>query len=334
MTQTAERPRTRRWKGPVVGIAVVACLVAIAVFAPGIFADPLPTRLQDGLTLSLSVLIEALPFVMLGVVLSIVMQVWVPSGVIERIMPRAAWARRAVLSLVGMVIPVCECGNVPFARGLIMRGVGPADTLAFLVAAPIVNPIVIITTHQAFGFDDGILIARLVGGYLIANLVGWLYSRHPDPQALLTGRFAQTCETASHDHSSRATRTVAQFVVELRAVMPALVIGSAVAGAVQVLVPRSLLVAIGSNPVLSIVAMVLLAITVAICSNVDAFFALSFAATFSPGSLVAFLLVGPVVDLKMMALMRTTYTTRVIAGIVAVVILTAVAIGIGVNLVV
>ena len=116
--------------------------------------------------------------------------------------------------------------------------------------------------------------------------------------------------------------------------MPALVIGSAVAGAVQVLVPRSLLVAIGSNPVLSIVAMVLLAITVAICSNVDAFFALSFAATFSPGFLVAFLLVGPVVDLKMMALMRTTYTTRVIAGIVAVVILTAVAIGIGVNLVV
>jgi len=328
-------PRTTRRTLPAValGAGLLVALSLLAVFAPGLFDDPLPTRLQDGLTLALSVLIEALPFVLLGVVLSIAVQVWVPQGVIERILPRAGWARRAVLSLVGMFVPVCECGNVPFARGLMMRGVGPADTLAFLVAAPIVNPIVIITTHQAFGFDDGILVARIIGGYLIANLVGWLYSRHPDPQAMLTERFSRACEIAAHDHSARTKRSLAQFVVELRAVMPALVIGSALAGAVQVLVPRSVLVAIGSNPVLSIVAMVLLAITVAICSNVDAFFALSFAATFSPGSLVAFLLVGPVVDLKMMALLRTTFTTRVIAGLVVVVVLASVAIGIGVNLV-
>ena len=96
-------------------------------------------------------------------------------------MPRRAWARRAVLSLLGMLVPVCECGNVPFARGLLMRGFTVPETLTFLIAAPIVNPIVIITTHQAFGFSDGILIARLIGGYAIANLIGWLYSRHPDP---------------------------------------------------------------------------------------------------------------------------------------------------------
>ncbi len=325
---------TRRVAGPAVGLGLAAALFAVAVFVPSLFADPLPVRLQDGLTLTISVLVEALPFVVLGVVLSIAVQVWVPSGVVERILPRSGWARRAVLSLVGMVIPVCECGNVPFARGLMMRGVGPADTLAFLVAAPIVNPIVIITTHQAFGFDGGILVARLVGGYLIANLVGWLYSRHPDPASLITERFGEACEAARDDSGSRGRRTLAQFVVELRAVMPALVIGSAVAGAVQVLVPRSLLVAIGSNPVLSIAAMVLLAITVAICSNVDAFFALSFASTFSSGSLVAFLLVGPVVDLKMIALLRTTFPTRVIAGLVAVVILAACGIAIGVNLLV
>ena len=259
-------------------------------------------------------------------------QVWLPDGVIERILPRAGWARRAVLSLLGMFIPVCECGNVPFARGLLMRGLGPADALAFLVAAPIVNPIVILTTHQAFGWDGGILVARLLGGYAIANLIGWLYSRHPDPQRMLTERFAQTCEIVTHEPGSRVRRSIAQLVVELRAVMPALVIGSALAGAVQVLVPRSALVAIGSNPVLSIVAMVLLAMTVAICSNVDAFFALSFASTFSPGSLVAFLLVGPLVDVKMLALLRTTFTTRVLAGIVVVVLLASFAIGIGVNL--
>ena len=100
------------------------------------------------------------------------------------------------------------------------------------------------------------------------------------------------------------------------------------------LIPRDMLLAIGANPVLSIVAMMALAMTVAICSNVDAFFALSFASTFSSGALVAFLLVGPLVDVKMLALMRTTFTARTLLGIVGVVVASAFAIGIGVNVLV
>ena len=339
MTDAAPRPsaqaRTLLWLG--VGVAVVAGLFLIDWLAPTLFPASLSTRAQDGLTLAVSVLIESLPFVALGVVLSIVVQVWVPPGVIERWMPRRAWARRAVLSLLGMIVPVCECGNVPFARGLLMRGFSVPETLTFLIAAPIVNPIVIITTHQAFGYSDGILVARLLGGYAIANLIGWLYSRHPSPDALLTDRFRDTCALRqAHEpgvgNRRRWNRTIAQFVVELRAVMPALVIGSALAGAVQVLIPREALVAIGSNPALSIVAMMVLAMVVSICSNVDSFFALSFASTFTPGSIVAFLLVGPIVDVKMLALMRTTFTWRTLGGIVVVVVLAAFAIGTAVNL--
>ena len=332
-TTVVARPRvSKAWVAVGIGVLVIAGLFLIDAFAPAFFAASLPTRAQDGLTLAISVLIESLPFVALGVVLSIVVQVWVPPGVIERWMPRRAWARRMVLSLLGMVVPVCECGNVPFARGLLMRGFSVPETLTFLIAAPIVNPIVIITTHQAFGFSDGILIARLLGGYAIANLIGWLYSRHPDPDGLLTDRFRATCELVVHEPGGRGRRSLAQFVIELRAVMPALVIGSALAGAVQVLIPREALLAIGSNPALSIVAMIALAMVVSICSNVDAFFALSFASTFTPGSIVAFLLVGPLVDIKMLALMRTTFTTRTLAGIVVVVILSAFAIGSVVNL--
>jgi uncharacterized membrane protein YraQ (UPF0718 family) len=318
------------WAG--VGVAVVLALFAIDLLLPSLYPLSLSTRAQDGLTLAISVLIESLPFIALGVVLSIVVQVWVPPGVIERWLPRAAWARRAVLSLLGMLIPVCECGNVPFARGLLMRGFSVPETMTFLIAAPIVNPIVIITTHAAFGFDDGILIARLVGGYAIANLIGWLYSLHRDPDGLLTERFRETCELVAHEPGGRVRRSLAQFVVELRAVMPALIIGSAIAGAVQVLVPRETLLAIGSDPALSIVAMIALAMVVSICSNVDSFFALSFASTFTPGSIVAFLLVGPLVDVKMLALLRTTFTTRTLAGVVVVVVLSAFAIATGVNL--
>nr|WP_310023134.1 permease [Microbacterium resistens] len=314
-----------------IGLAVVAALIVVDVVAPTLFQASLPSRVQDGLTLSLSVLFEALPFVVLGVLLSIVVQVWLPAGLIEKVLPTAGWARRAVLSLLGMLIPVCECGNVPFARGLMMRGLAPAEALTFLMAAPIVNPIVILTTHAAFGWDGGILVARLVGGYLIANLIGWIYSRHPSPDGLLTQHFIDTCDRVTHEHGTPVRRSLTQFLVELRAVMPALIIGSALAGAVQVLVPRDALLAIGSNPVFSIVAMIALAITVAICSNVDAFFALSFASTFSSGAIIAFLLVGPLVDIKMIALLRTTFRARTLAGIVGVVILAAFGIGIGVN---
>ncbi len=326
-----DRPRRSPVWGLVAGLVVLAVLVGIELFAPSLFEVSLPHRVQDGLTLSLSVLFEAMPFIVLGVLLSILVQVWLPPDLIHRWLPRRAWARRAVLALLGMLIPVCECGNVPFARGLMMRGLNPAEAMTFLMAAPIVNPIVIVTTHAAFGWDAGILIARLAGGYLIANLIGWIYSRHPDPDALLTERFVATCERVALTPGTPMRRSLTQFLIELRAVMPALVIGSALAGAVQVLIPRDALLAIGSNPVLSIVAMMALAMVVAICSNVDAFFALSFAATFSPGAIVAFLLVGPLVDIKMLALMRTTFTARTLAGVVAVVLLSAFAIGIGVN---
>lgn len=325
-------PRGRRALLVAAGVLVVGALIGVALLSPG---PALPTRLQDGLTLSISVLIESMPFVILGVLLSIVVQVWVPPGAIERWMPRRAWARRLVLSLLGMLVPVCECGNVPFARGLMMRGFTVPETLTFLIAAPIVNPIVIITTHQAFGFDDGILVARLLGGFAVANLIGWLYSRHPDPGALLTDRFAASCavaQDAGAERPGRGRQSLAQFVVELRAVMPALVIGSALAGAVQVLVPRDALLAIGSNPALSIVAMICLAMIVSICSNVDSFFALSFASTFTPGSIVAFLLVGPLVDVKMLALLRTTFRSKVLVGLVVIVLLFAVAVGSVVNL--
>lgn len=316
-----------------IGVGIVAVLVLIDQLAPSVFAASLPTRAQDGLTLAVSVLIEALPWVILGVVLSIVVQVWLPADAVQRWLPRNAWGRRAVLSLLGMFIPVCECGNVPFARGLMMRGLAPAEAMTFLIAAPIVNPIVILTTHAAFGWDGGILVARLVGGYLIANLIGWIYSRHPDQQSMLTERFVATCEHVAHEPGTPVRRSLTQFLIELRAVMPALVIGSALAGAVQVLVPRDVLLAVGSNPVLSILAMVALAMTVAICSNVDAFFALSFASTFSSGAIIAFLLVGPLVDVKMLALLRTTFTGRILAGVVGVVVLASCAIGLGVNVV-
>ncbi len=143
----------------------------------------LPDPAQDLLTLSTSAcIIESLPFIVLGIALSILVQVWIPESWLMRWLPRNPWVGEAVISMFGMLLPVCECGNVPLARGLVRRGFTCARIDDVPLAAPILNPIAIITTHQAFGFDDGILVARLLGGFLIANILGWLFSLHPSPR--------------------------------------------------------------------------------------------------------------------------------------------------------
>jgi uncharacterized membrane protein YraQ (UPF0718 family) len=317
----------------VIGLILLAALTLARILSP-VPAGVLPDRLQDGITLAISVLVESMPFVVLGIVFSIVVRVWLPEAWIVRVLPRTPWLRRMAVSLVGMFLPVCECGNVPLARGLMVRGLTVAESMTFLFAAPIINPITIITTHQAFGFDDGILVARLAGGFAIANLLGWVFSRHPEPERLLTARFAAECRLPVHDeHGSRLERSLRLFGRESAVLLPALFVGAIAAAAVQTFVPRDVLVALGSDPVWSIVAMVALAFVISVCSNVDSFFILPFASTFLPGSIVVFLLFGAMLDIKMLALLRTTFTTRTLVRLTVLIVLASAAIGWGVNLV-
>lgn len=297
-------------------------------------AEALPDATQDVLTLAFSVLIESLPFIILGITLSILVQIWLPDQLLFRILPKNAFGRRAVISMLGMFLPVCECGNVPLARGLVSKGYSVSDSMTFLLAAPILNPVTIITTHQAFGFDDGILVARLIGGFLIANLLGWLFSLHPQPMSLLTPAFEKSCQVVpSGVPPTKVQRSVDLFVRESSVLMPALIIGSLVAGLIQVAVSRDTLVQLGSDPLWSVVAMMILAFVISICANVDAFFILPFATTFLPGSIAAFLILGPIIDIKMLALLRTTYRTGTLVQISTVVVLMTAAIGTAVNLV-
>src|SRR4029450_10881403 len=222
----------------------------------------------DFITLSISVLIESLPFVMLGTGLSVVVQLWVPQRVLFGMLPRTPVLRRAALSLLGVMLPVCECGNVPLARGLVARGIAVPDAITFLLAAPILNPITIVVTYQAFGFSNGILFWRVLGGFLIANFVGWLFSRHSRPEDLLTPRFQDSCKVHSHSREpDRGVQALRMFGAEMNAMLPALVVGCAVAGFIQVAVSRDLLLTLGQNPVWSVLALMGLAFVIALCST-------------------------------------------------------------------
>jgi uncharacterized membrane protein YraQ (UPF0718 family) len=327
------RTRRRQFTWLAVGVVGIVALFVLRAVTADQDSFGLPDRAQDFLTLSISVIVESMPFVVLGIVLSIAVQVWVPDSWIMRVLPRNPFLRRAVISFIGVFLPVCECGNVPLARGFMVKGFTVSESMTFLLAAPILNPITIITTHQAFGWDNGILVGRILGGFVIANLIGWLFSRHHDQDSLLTTRFAAECRMPdSHGHGvSRVQESVALFRRESSVILPALFIGAVAAGAIQSLVPRSVLVELGSNPLWSILAMMVLAFVISVCSNVDAFFILPFASTFMPGSIVTFLVFGPIIDIKMLALLRTTFTVRTLVQLTVVVALLSALVGLVVN---
>jgi uncharacterized membrane protein YraQ (UPF0718 family) len=110
-----------------------------------------------------------------------------------------------------------------------------------------------------------------------------------------------------------------------------LVSGAALAALVQMAAPRAALTSIGQGPALSVIAMMALAAVLSVCSTVDAFVALAYAGTFTDGSLVAFLVFGPMIDIKSLLLMLTVFSAKTVA-LVAVLVGEAVfLLGLGLN---
>lgn len=324
--------RARRLSMVLVAAILVGILIFFRALAPSSTAG-IEGSARDFFTLSISVIIESMPFLFLGILVSILVQIWLPEDFLLHRLPKNAVVRRVCFSLLGMLMPVCECGNIPMARGLMTRGLSVGESMTFLFAAPILNPITIITTQQAFGWDGGVLVARIAGGFLLANAIGWIYSRHPRPQDLHTPRFEAACEVGGHHEEGRKLhRSVDLFSQESSAMMPALFIGAALAGLIQVAVPRSVLVSLGQDPFWSVLALMLLGFVVAICSTVDAFFILSFGSTFMPGAIVGFLVFGAMVDVKMLVLLRTTFTARTLAQLTLLIAISTAVLGWAVNL--
>lgn len=284
------------------------------------------------MTLTLAVLVEATPFIVLGIIFSVVVTNYVPSEWFIKYLPKTPFLRRLTISLFGIFMPVCECGNVPLARGLLMKGLKSSDVITFLLSAPIMNPITITTTVLAFAsFDSSIVVLRILGGIAIANIVGYVFSGLKKT-AILKQTFINHCDHHHQEVNRFSIRDFSKkFTNEANAMMPPLVVGAMVAGLSQVIVPRSVLTSIGGNVVISVVIMMLLAFVVSICASVDAFFALAYATSFTPGAIVAFLVFGPMIDIKMLSLMSTTFTRTTLVKITVLVALLTMILGLGVN---
>lgn len=322
-------------------------------------------QFSSAFTLFLSLLVEAIPFLLLGVLFSGLLLFFVDERKLVATLPKHPLLGAFVGSCVGFLFPVCECGNVPVARRLLMQGAPSPVAIGFLLAAPTINPIVIWATWTAFRDQPEIVVLRVVFSLAIATLVGWVFSSQADMRPLLQPALAralpmskrefveakgrnpkaESCpspllepgtfwldqsgiierlDAAKLQSTMAATTTMGKplayrfnlflenTIQELRELGGVLVLGSAIAALIQVFVPRELILGLGQGAVTSILAMMLLAAVVSICSTVDSFFALSFASTFTSGALLAFLVFGPMIDLKGIGLMLSIFKARAV----------------------
>src|SRR5829696_2293963 len=150
--QRAEPARHKRWafvSSLLLGVAFVLA-AAFLLWLKTVETDglglSLPSELQDFTTLALSIVVEALPFVILGALVSVIVRLFAPTERILRLLPKRPLLRRLSISLFGTFMPVCECGNVPVARGLVIKGLSVAESTTFLLAAPIINPVTLLAT--------------------------------------------------------------------------------------------------------------------------------------------------------------------------------------------
>jgi len=266
-------------------------------------------QIHDAFTLFLSLLVEAMPFLLLGVLLSSGLLFLISEKQLIAKLPKNPLLGSIVGSCIGFLFPVCECGNVPVARRLLLARVPPSMAISFLLAAPTINPIVIWSTWIAFGDRPSIVIFRVLFSSAIATIVGCVFSIQPDARELLQKSSVDTKPSNSKTKWQLFFTNLLQEFSELGGM---LIFGSAIAAIIQVFVPREIILGLGQDTITSIMAMMLLAAIVSICSTVDSFFALSFASTFTSGSLLAFLVFGPTIDIKSIGLMASIFKPKII----------------------
>ncbi len=289
-------------------------------------------QLQDVFTLFLGLLIEAFPFIVLGVLVSTVVGIYLRDDWVERFVPKNRIASHTLLALVGALVPVCQCGNVPVAKRLITKGFSPSHAITFILAAPIVNPITFITTLAAFGVTPWVAGLRVGLGFAIALVVGllWSYGKVSGVRPEIFEESAEVCNTHEHSHST-LERAVQIFKAEFVSVFSMLMVGALVAAIIQTLLPMSIIEPLGSHVFFSIIAMMVLSFVIALCSNVDAFFVLSYSATFTTGSLMAFMLFGPTINIKMVPMLRSVFTARALLLLATLVGVLTILIGLSIN---
>lgn len=299
MTRTAHpepRPAQERERRPAaapVQVYVVFAVLAALVASQQWLVDRLDhPAVATWSTIFVAIVVQSIPFLVGGVLLAAIISTLLSERALRRLVPANPALGVPVAGLAGVALPGCECASVPVASSLMRRGVAPSVALTFLLAAPAVNPVVLVSTAVAFPGRPEVVLARFLASLVTAVAVGWLWLR-------FAGRVPLLHRQRTHDHSDG---TAQAFVDSVRHdfihAAGFLVLGAMIAAAINTFVPREIIESVAGNAVLAVVTLAAFAFVVALCSEADAFVAASLSA-FSDTAKLVFMVVGPAMDVKL-----------------------------------
>ncbi|GIO13958.1 hypothetical protein J19TS2_35130 [Cohnella xylanilytica] len=329
-------------------LATAGCLVLLYLIFSGhrltelaALANIPGSQWQNIKTVFVSIFLEALPFILLGVLVSSALHLFVPEDAIRRWIPRNRILGVTIACLLGIVLPVCECGMIPIVRRLIRKGMPIPVGIAYVLAAPVINPVTYAATAMAFPSDPRIAVYRLILAFIAAFCAGLVlhWTLKGNPLRPEKGHSHRHEHNHGHGHAHLHTRDRSGAVRggrflsvfghaadEFFEMGKFLLLGALLTALVQTFVSRAELVSLSGGTFGAHVLMMGFAYAISLCSTSDAFVASSFAGVFPKGALLAFLVFGPMIDFKNTLMMLTVFRARFVANLtvlVAVVVLIA-----------
>ena len=298
---------------PAGAIAVIVAAVLLRVTGLGETAGA-----QTFTLIFTAIVVEALPFVLLGALVSAAIEVFVGDRSIDRIARLPLWMQLPAAALGGVAFPVCECGSVPVSRRLIRRGIHPAAGITFMLASPIFNPIVLAATWFAYsprGLGWQMVAGRAAAGVVLAIATGWALGAEGAAKLLR----ARPGDEEDHSHGSRLGAFMEHFSSDFFFMGKFLVLGAAFAALLQTAIPQSVVSGVATTPVIGTLGLMGVAYLSSLCSEADAFVAVSFT-QFPLGAQLGFLVFGPVLDLKLSFLYSAAFKRRFVLRLAAVAI--------------
>lgn len=308
----------------VAAIAVGFWLRSLAASQP---AAGLASQISNLTTIFLGIFMEASAFLLFGTLASGLVETFTNQDSLARLIPRDPLRGAVVGACLGLVFPICECGTVPLARRMLTKGLPLPVTIAFLLAAPMFNPIVIASTLTAFGLGP-VFFCRIGLTLFIGILAGAVFSVEAQPERVLRPAVSAAIRRgATRGGSSSALlrripwraglrQTASIALDEFFEMGPYLISGALLAAAVQTFLPQAVVLALGSGPVASVVALMALAVLLSVCSTVDAFIARTFVGTFASGAIIGFLVFGPMIDIKSTLMFLGIFRPRAVAYLI------------------
>jgi hypothetical protein len=318
-------PLRRLWPAVLLALALLAVMAVWRL--PAALRVDLAARAPTLVTVFLGTFFEAVPFLLAGSLVSGLIHVFVDHHTLHRFIPRSPWLATLAGALLGLVFAVCEHGVVPITRRLYRKGLPVSSGIAFLLAAPVINPVVILSTLAALGWGP-LFLGRLGVTFVVATAIGLLFQLARPDEILAPALLDDDDGPDGHAHAQAGATPPQALGARLLAALLAagddfldmsryLVLGAFLAAAMQTLVPRAALLALGRGPLTSVLALQALAYLLSVCSTVDAFLSLAFVGTFTTGSILGFLTFGPMVDIKSTLMFLSVFRRRTVVYLIA-----------------